>query len=149
MRCAVVCSWWRRDVQRAAADAGLMYPVDFAAKGTAHIGGSIATNAGGVRVLRYGSTRAWVRELKVVLASGEVIKTGGALVKDNTGYELRQRFTKAIGHPHHTADVSNHGACSKRVVGNNLCDLFCSVPLTHIFDHPVASDHAEVDIEVR
>ncbi len=85
------------DVQRAAADAGLMYPVDFAAKGTAHIGGSIATNAGGVRVLRYGSTRAWVRELKVVLASGEVIKTGGALVKDNPGYELRQLFIGSEG----------------------------------------------------
>ena len=85
------------DVQRAAASEGLMYPVDFAAKGTAHIGGSIATNAGGVRVLRYGSTRAWVRELKVVLASGEVVKTGGALVKDNTGYELRQLFIGSEG----------------------------------------------------
>jgi len=85
------------DVQRAAAGEGLMYPVDFASKGTAHIGGSIATNAGGVRVLRYGSTRAWVRELKVVLASGEVITTGGALVKDNTGYELRQLFIGSEG----------------------------------------------------
>lgn len=85
------------DVQRAASAEGLMYPVDFAAKGTAHLGGSIATNAGGVRVLRYGSTRAWVRELTVVLASGEVVKTGGALVKDNTGYELRQLFIGSEG----------------------------------------------------
>lgn len=85
------------EVQRAAQEVGLCYPVDFAAKGTAQIGGSIATNAGGVRVLRYGSTRAWVRGLKVVLASGELLETGNTLVKDNTGYELRQLFVGSEG----------------------------------------------------
>jgi FAD/FMN-containing dehydrogenase len=84
-------------VQRAAAEVGLMYPVDFAAKGTAQIGGSIATNAGGVRVLRYGSTRAWVLGLDVVVASGELLQLGGALVKDNTGYDLRQLFVGSEG----------------------------------------------------
>ena len=84
-------------VQLAADAAGLLYPVDFAAKGSAQIGGSIATNAGGVKVLRYGSTRAWVSGLDVVVASGELLHLGGALVKDNTGYDLRQLFIGAEG----------------------------------------------------
>ncbi|MCB9717586.1 MAG: FAD-binding oxidoreductase [Myxococcales bacterium] len=81
----------------AAAEHGLLYPVDFAAKGSAHVGGSIATNAGGVKVLRYGLTRQWVQGLKVVVASGECLSLGGALVKDNTGYDLRQLFIGAEG----------------------------------------------------
>lgn len=84
-------------VQNAAREAGLVYPVDFAAKGSAQIGGSIATNAGGVRVLRYGSTRAWVSGLQVVVASGELLELGGGLVKDNTGYDLRQLFIGSEG----------------------------------------------------
>ncbi len=85
------------DVQLAASAHGLLYPVDFAAKGSAQIGGSIATNAGGVRVLRYGSTRAWVSGLRVVLANGEAVELGGSLVKDNTGYDLRQLFIGSEG----------------------------------------------------
>lgn len=84
-------------VQLAAAEKDLLYPVDFAAKGSAQIGGSIATNAGGVKVLRYGSTRAWVSGLDVVVASGELLHLGGSLVKDNTGYDLRQLFIGAEG----------------------------------------------------
>ncbi len=84
-------------VHLAAAAHDLLYPVDFAAKGSAHIGGSIATNAGGVKVLRYGLTRSWVQGLRVVVASGECLALGGALVKDNTGYDLRQLFIGAEG----------------------------------------------------
>ncbi|MEM7158010.1 MAG: FAD-binding oxidoreductase [Myxococcota bacterium] len=84
-------------VHLAAAEHDLIYPVDFAAKGSAHIGGSIATNAGGVKVLRYGLTRSWVQGLRVVVASGECLDLGGALMKDNTGYDLRQLFIGAEG----------------------------------------------------
>jgi len=84
-------------LQQAASEVGLMYPVDFAAKGTAHIAGTIATNAGGVKVIRYGLTRDWVMGLEVVLASGELMQTGGPLVKDNTGYDLRQLFIGSEG----------------------------------------------------
>ena len=84
-------------VQTAARARGLIYPVDFAAKGSAQVGGSIATNAGGVRVLRYGGTRSWVSGLKAVVASGDVLDLGGALVKDNTGYDLRQLFIGSEG----------------------------------------------------
>jgi FAD/FMN-containing dehydrogenase len=81
----------------AAAAVGLLYPVDYAAKGSAQIGGSLATNAGGVKVLRYGLTRDWVLGLSVVLASGELLELGGALIKNNTGYDLRQLFIGSEG----------------------------------------------------
>lgn len=86
-----------QSVQEAAAAASLLYPVDYAAKGSAQIAGSLATNAGGVKVLRYGLTRDWVLGLKVVLASGELLELGGALVKNNTGYDLRQLFIGSEG----------------------------------------------------
>jgi FAD/FMN-containing dehydrogenase len=84
-------------VRDAAAAVELLYPIDFASKGSAQIGGSIATNAGGVNVLRYGMTRQWVMGLRVVLASGEILDVGGPLVKNNTGYDLRQLFVGSEG----------------------------------------------------
>jgi FAD/FMN-containing dehydrogenase len=84
-------------VCEAATAHGLLYPIDFAAKGSAHIAGSIATNAGGIRVLRYGMTRRWVMGLQVVLPTGECIETGGPLKKDNTGYDLTGLFVGAEG----------------------------------------------------
>jgi FAD/FMN-containing dehydrogenase len=84
-------------VQEAAAAEGLAYPVDFAAKGSAQIGGSVATNAGGVKVIRHGLTRERVIGLEVVLADGERLSLGGALVKNNTGYDLRQLFIGSEG----------------------------------------------------
>ncbi len=81
----------------AAAAHGLLYPIDYAAKGSAQIGGSLATNGGGVKVLRYGLTRDWVLGLKAVIASGECLELGGALVKNNTGYDLRQLFIGSEG----------------------------------------------------
>jgi FAD/FMN-containing dehydrogenase len=76
---------------------GLTWPVDLAAKGSCTIGGNIATNAGGVKVIRYGLTRQWVLGLEVVLASGAVLDVGGALEKDNTGIDLRQLFVGSEG----------------------------------------------------
>lgn len=80
-----------------AAEHGLTWPVDFASKGSSHIGGNIATNAGGVRVIRYGLTRQWVLGLEVVLASGDVLQLNGALEKNNTGVDLRQLFIGTEG----------------------------------------------------
>ncbi len=76
------------EVQRVAADAGWRYGVDLAARETATIGGTIATDAGGLRVLRFGSTRRQVLGIEAVLGTGEVISRLGGLVKDNTGYDL-------------------------------------------------------------
>ena len=76
---------------------GLTWPVDFASKGSSQVGGNIATNAGGVKVIRYGLTRQWVLGLEVVLASGDVLELGGALEKNNTGVDLRQLFIGSEG----------------------------------------------------
>jgi FAD/FMN-containing dehydrogenase len=67
---------------------GLRYPVDFGARGSATIGGSIATNAGGVNVVRYGMTRRQVVGIEAVLGTGAVVSHLGGLVKDNTGFDL-------------------------------------------------------------
>ncbi|CAN5510698.1 FAD-binding oxidoreductase [soil metagenome] len=79
------------------AASGLTWPVDFASKGSSHVGGNIATNAGGVRVIRYGLTRQWVLGLEVVLADGTVLELGGGLEKNNTGIDLRQLFIGSEG----------------------------------------------------
>jgi FAD/FMN-containing dehydrogenase len=76
---------------------GFTWPVDFASKGSSTVGGNIATNAGGVKVIRYGLTRQWVLGLEVVLASGKVLEIGGALEKNNTGLDLRQLFIGSEG----------------------------------------------------
>jgi FAD/FMN-containing dehydrogenase len=76
---------------------GLTWPVDFASKGSSTVGGNIATNAGGVKVIRWGLTRNWVLGLQVVLASGEVLALNGALEKNNTGLDLRQLFIGSEG----------------------------------------------------
>ncbi len=84
-------------VHVACAEHGLFWPVDFASKGSSHVGGNIATNAGGVRVIRYGLTRQWVLGLTVVTMSGEVMELNGALEKNNTGIDLRQLFIGSEG----------------------------------------------------
>lgn len=76
---------------------GFTWPIDFASKGSSQVGGNIATNAGGVKVLRYGLTRQWVLGLEVVLADGSVIRPGGALEKNNTGLDLKQLFIGTEG----------------------------------------------------
>ena len=76
------------DVQEAAAKVGLRYPVDFGARGSATVGGMVATNAGGIGVLRFGSTRHQVRGLTAVLGDGNSVHHMGGLIKDNTGYDL-------------------------------------------------------------
>jgi FAD/FMN-containing dehydrogenase len=76
---------------------GLTWPVDFASKGQSQVGGNIATNAGGVKVIRYGLTRQWVLGLEVVLMDGTVLDLGGALEKNNTGVDLRQLFIGSEG----------------------------------------------------
>jgi FAD/FMN-containing dehydrogenase len=74
--------------QAAAAAAGLRYAVDLGARDTATIGGTIATNAGGVNMLRYGGTREQTIGIEAVLGTGHVVSRLGGLVKDNTGYHL-------------------------------------------------------------
>ncbi len=85
------------DVQRAAADAGRYYPVSLGSEGSCQIGGNLATNAGGLNVLRFGMTREQVLGLEVVLADGRVLDALGGLRKDNTGYDLKSLFVGSEG----------------------------------------------------
>lgn len=84
-------------LHNAAAEHGLIYPVDFAARGSCSIGGNIATNAGGIRVIRYGNTREWIAGLTVVTASGELLQLNRGLVKNSSGYDLRQLMIASEG----------------------------------------------------
>lgn len=95
---AVVGAGVTLDALNAAAEQhGLAFPVDMGSRGSARIGGMIATNAGGNRVLRYGMTRASVLGLEVVLADGSVLSNLKPLIKDNTGIDLKQLFIGSEG----------------------------------------------------
>lgn len=80
----------------ATARAGLVYPV-FPGEQSASLGGNVATNAGGMRAVKYGVTRHQVLGLEAVLAGGEVIRTGGKFVKSSTGYDLTQLIVGSEG----------------------------------------------------
>ncbi|MFT6093893.1 MAG: FAD/FMN-containing dehydrogenase [Pseudohongiellaceae bacterium] len=84
-------------LQQYAQDKGLLYPVDFASSGSSQIGGNIATNAGGIKVIRYGMTRNWVDGLKVVTGSGELLDLNKGLAKNATGYDFRHLFVGSEG----------------------------------------------------
>lgn len=84
-------------VHNTAREHGLVYPVDFAARGSCTIGGNIATNAGGIRVIRYGNTREWIAGLKVVTGSGELLELNRGLIKNSSGYDLRQLLIASEG----------------------------------------------------
>ncbi len=84
-------------LQQYAEQQGLFYPVDFASSGSSQIGGNISTNAGGIKVIRYGMTRDWVAGLKVVTGTGELLDLNRGLIKNNAGYDLRQLVIGAEG----------------------------------------------------
>ena len=86
-----------RDLQLAARAVGWEYPPDPASLKECSIGGNIATNAGGPRCLKYGVTRNYVLGLEVVLADGRVLRTGGRLHKNKTGFDLVGLFTGSEG----------------------------------------------------
>ena len=86
-----------QDVQTAAAEAGMLFPLALGSQGSCRIGGNISTNAGGVGVLAYGNTRDLVLGLEVVLPTGEIWDGLSRLRKDNTGYDLKHLFIGGEG----------------------------------------------------
>ena len=86
-----------QQVQEAAAEADRLFPLSLGAEGSCMIGGNLATNAGGVHVLRYGNTRDLTLGLEVVLPDGRIWNGLRGLRKDNTGYDLKQLFIGAEG----------------------------------------------------
>jgi len=84
-------------VQEAAENAGLLFPLDLGARGSATIGGTIATNAGGNGVIRYGMMREQLLGVEAVLADGTIISSMKEVIKNNTGYDLKQLFVGSEG----------------------------------------------------
>lgn len=84
-------------LQDFAVEQDLYYPVDFASAGSSQIGGNIATNAGGIKVIKYGLTRNWVAAITLVTPEGEIIELNNGLVKNATGYDLRHLIIGSEG----------------------------------------------------
>ncbi len=76
---------------------GLLFPLDLGARGSCTVGGNVATNAGGINVLRYGMMRNLVLGLEVVLMDGTVLSSMYPMLKNNTGYDLKQLFIGSEG----------------------------------------------------
>lgn len=86
-----------KTIQEYALQQNLYYPVDFASAGSSQIGGNIATNAGGIKVIRYGLTRDWVCGLKVVTGNGDLLELNKDLIKNASGYDFRHLFIGSEG----------------------------------------------------
>lgn len=86
-----------QQLQEAADEQGLAFPLDLGARGSATLGGNASTNAGGNRVLRFGMMREMVLGLEAVLADGTVIRAMNRLIKNNSGFDLKQLFIGAEG----------------------------------------------------
>ena len=86
-----------QQLQEYAEAQGLFYPVDFASAGSSQIGGNIGTNAGGIKVIRYGMTRDWITGLKVVTGKGDLLDLNKGLIKNATGYDFRHLFIGSEG----------------------------------------------------
>ncbi|KAK3546198.1 hypothetical protein QTP70_025224, partial [Hemibagrus guttatus] len=99
-------------------------PLDLGAKGSCHIGGNVSTNAGGLRLLRYGSLRGTVLGLEVVLADGRVVDCLAKLRKDNTGYDVKQLFIGSEGTLGVITAVSI--LCPRKPKSVNVAFLGCS-----------------------
>jgi FAD/FMN-containing dehydrogenase len=85
------------ELQDAASEAGALFPLSLGAEGSCRIGGNLATNAGGITVVRYGNARDMVLGLEVVLADGRIWEGLKGLRKNNTGYDLKQLFVGSEG----------------------------------------------------
>ncbi|MDN5566592.1 MAG: FAD-binding oxidoreductase [Psychrobacter sp.] len=86
-----------QQLQQFAESKDLYYPVDFASAGSSQMGGNIGTNAGGIKVIRYGMTRQWIMGLTVVTGKGDILELNRGMVKNATGYDLRQLFIGSEG----------------------------------------------------
>ena len=84
-------------LQQFADDNDLFYPVDFSSSGSSQLGGNVATNAGGIKVIRYGMTRNWILGMKVITGTGEILDLNRGLTKNATGYDFRHLFIGSEG----------------------------------------------------
>ena len=146
-------------LQDFAREHSMFYPVDYASSGSAQIGGSVATNGGGIKVMRYGMTRNWVAGLTVVTGQGELLRLNQGLTKNATGYDLRHLFTGSEGtlglitevmakltHPpkptrvmllgiQHFADIVKVLAVCKHILDLTAFEFFCKTSLEKVTRH--------------
>lgn len=111
-------------LQEFAKENDLYYPVDFASAGSSQLGGNISTNAGGIKVIRYGMTRDWVTGLTVVTGKGDILELNKGLLKNNTGYDLSQLFIAGEG----TLGFITHATMKLTRPPKNLTVLVLGVP---------------------
>jgi FAD/FMN-containing dehydrogenase len=111
-------------VQQAAAEAGFLFPLDLGARGSCQIGGNIATNAGGNSVIRYGMIRDQVLGLEVVLADGRVLNLLNKMIKNNTGYDLKQCFIGSEG----TLGVITRAVLKLAPARSGMATTLCALP---------------------
>jgi len=112
-----------QSLQEAAEAEGLMFPLDLGARGSCTIGGNIATNAGGNRVIRFGMTRDMVLGLEAVLADGTVLSSMNRMIKNNAGYDLKQLFIGSEG----TLGVVTRAVLRLREQPRTVSTLFVAV----------------------
>ncbi len=86
-----------KTLQEEALKNNLYFPVEFASTGSSQLGGNVATNAGGVHVLKYGNIREWITGLTIVTGTGEILKLNQGLLKNNAGYDFRHLFIGSEG----------------------------------------------------
>ena len=111
-------------VQEAALNAGLYFPLDLGARGSCTIGGNLATNAGGNRVIKYGMMRDQVLGLEAVLASGEVVGALHKMIKNNSGYDLRNLLIGSEG----TLGVITRAVLRLRPRPRAVATAWCALP---------------------
>lgn len=109
--------------QEAAAAQGYLLPIDLGSRGSCQIGGLIANNAGGLRVIRHGMTRDNLLGLEVVLANGTVLSSLSKLVKNNTGYDLPQLFAGSEG----TLGIITRAVLRLRPLATTRCTALCAL----------------------
>jgi len=107
-------------VQQAAEDADLFFPLDLGGRGSCQIGGNLSTNAGGNRVLRFGMARDLVLGVEAVLADGTVIDALRKVIKNNSGYDVRQLFIGRHPRHHHGRGAAPVSQTAQRLHGD-LC----------------------------
>ena len=111
-------------VQEAADEAGFLFPLDLGARGSCSIGGNMATNAGGNRVIKYGMMRDQVLDLEAVAADGSIVGGLHGMIKNNTGYDLRNLLIGSEG----TLAIITRAVLRLRPKPNAVSTAFCGLP---------------------
>ena len=112
------------ECQRAAAENGLFLALDLGSRGSCTIGGNISTNAGGIRVIRYGMAREQVLGLEAVLADGTIVSSMNRMLKNNAGYDLKHLFIGSEG----TLGIITRAVLRLHPPPGEIATLLCAVP---------------------